>query len=169
MVEYQKGMTIIELLVVLAISLIIVSSAIRFLNQTQDEAQYEKASSNVKLVLDATHKFYEIHCGKSSPPQPTLSTLVSENVLKTSDLAINPFGTNFVPQIQWGSMSNGSRIIVSSTFNSSTLASRHWKGLGADRVVGSTVYWDEAPSLFSRSQGLENAVNLHLHNPGSCR
>lgn len=162
-------MTLIELLVVITISLIFGTTAIRALNQFQLDSQFERASSNVKNVLDATQQYYESHCSSGLGTQPNVAMLVNEKHLVSPDLVINPFGDNFMPQINWGSGNSGSRIIVTSTFQSASLAERYGKRLGADRVVGATVFWDESPRIFSRGQGYQNLVNLHLYNPDRCR
>lgn len=162
-------MTIIEFSVVLVIFMIVVSVSARAINQSQRDARFGLAAHHVQQMLDATQKFYELHCGKGDLAQPNVSVLLSEEILKSSELATNPFGSDFIPEIQWGSLSYGSRIIVSSTFDSSELAARYGPGLGADRVIGAVAYWDEGPKLHTRSQGLENAVNLHMYYPERCR
>lgn len=164
----QKGVTLIEMVVVLVIFSIVLMVAFKSVKTMFSASELSDARLGAKRVMAATQAFYESHCGLKDNAQPTIAQLVADGYLTSTSEANTELGASFQPSIVWGVAPTGSRIIVTLTLPAGMNAASYLNALAADRVSGQTVYWDDAPAMEARREGNEVIEMFRMYQPGIC-
>lgn len=165
----QHGFTFIEFMGYLLISSIFALAAITATKRVIASSNLSQAKSSADLVMQASQQYFEMNCASNSNLQPTISNLVSNNLLLKPSFADTKLIGTLTPSIVWATSTKSSRIVVTGTFPVGVNPASYIKSLGADRVSGQNIIWDEPPNLITRIHGQEILQNLKLYGVNSCR
>lgn len=159
----NKGYTIIEVLLAMLIGSLIIVIAISVASKYMQSAQIKELERNAAHVLSALDAYYEENCSSGTTAQPSISTLISRGYLESTRFTKNPFGNDLQVRMLWGTPT---RLRVATQMTSH---SRIGGSVGADRIVGSTLFWERLPTLLTNDFSQEIMEHKHLHEPGVCR
>ena len=161
----QSGFTLVEFLTVVIIMGLMAVLATQALPTLWDTLDRRKASASAERLIAATQTFYRMHCNTGANPSVSVSLLVNEGLLPSSDIASTAYG-DLVPAIAWGSPS---RIRVTLNVTGSPSAQALEGSLGADERAGNRLIWDRLPELVATQAGAQVMKNLRLEQPGACQ
>lgn len=156
----------IELIAGMAIGSILLGIGLFGANQAMRILDMETVKFNASRMMNAGQTFFESHCNESSPPTATISRLVNEEHLDSTEYRHNPFGSPMVVVVQWG---DPTKIEVRTTMDSGPSMEGYLHSLQATRYSGRTLYWEQAPRLHGRVSAEENLEFLQLHGSTYCQ
>lgn len=136
----NRGYSLLELLVVITIIAVVSSLVLQRVQMKEIDADFTTLKINVRAVQEALAVYARASCNEHSNAATTIAALVnvgtlvaenSKNPLTNQDLSI---AITWNPNISY---------TVSTDVGSAQLAASYFNAVDADRISGSTLYWDE--------------------------
>lgn len=168
-IQYQFGSTMIEVMAYLVIASVILFGSVRAAQNLIGQSDLDKGSLQASQLMQATQEFYESNCGIANYIQPSISSLKSNGFLKPDFNQTFTLGGTLTPSIAWFDATKSTRIIISVSLPIGKNPSSFLNYLGADRVSGQTLYWDEPPHYLGRVFNDEIRENINFLMPGLCK
>lgn len=168
--KLQRGVTLLELLFVLALTAVIIIAGLNQYQNMREDAKYDQVKSHVDLLLQAINAHYYITCVNVPEGIPPEIDWISSpyNALNTGDVPLvpnanaiyNPFGSNY--RVKYGPISGELnkpvRIVLTLEADFSQLtptqlleAKTRWQ---ASTISGSSLTWVRLPSQVKNAAGL---------------
>lgn len=139
-IKQNRGLTIINLLIVSVIISVIAIGIISIAKQDVEDAKLSSSTFMVAVLHEATKRYYDSHCKDASFVQPTISLLVSQGFLGNQNLTDIPYvNSRSIAIVNVGMPSVLFRYAYQ--FIDSNTALRASEGQANASVSGSTVTW----------------------------